>query len=312
MTVTATQRDQLARITLMQVESLALNALEHTLIACWVRLCVYLITKCPEGRLNVSFPNALRALARTQVCCDETQIETLLETYAETQLITWDREAKTISLPDGLGLTARQRASRENGQKGGRPPGSKNRNVVADCRQKEILLASSGGKNVENKNLEKTPLAGARAEAKLASSLEDNKAKLDRAFHRIGKKAYEAVTIDPVRDHGNYAIARQWCADAFAKGMTEDQAERLIISVVTSVSEREKAKGNSVTFGYFSRAVQAAIAKGDIPEAPKSPELRAAERKLAEALANYSERLGYGETGLRRPELNDFLGQVAA
>ncbi|MFT9299205.1 MAG: hypothetical protein ABF542_13965, partial [Gluconobacter sp.] len=65
MKVSATHRTQLAKIALMQVENLALNALDAVMVLSWVRLCTYLILNCPDGVLNVSFPGALSALART-------------------------------------------------------------------------------------------------------------------------------------------------------------------------------------------------------------------------------------------------------
>ncbi|MFT8483350.1 MAG: hypothetical protein ABF689_10140 [Gluconobacter cerinus] len=313
MKVSATHRTQLAKIALMQVENLALNALDAVMVLSWVRLCTYLILNCPDGVLNVSFPGALSALARTKVFCDENLIETYLKTYAETQLITWDQQAKTISLPSDLGVTARQIASRENGRKGGRPPGKSKKGKVQDNRQSSIMLPISGGKDVAQENLEKTHPTRTRAEAKLSfKSSSEDKLKLDAAFNRIGPKAYEAADLDPARDMGNYGIARQWCADGLAKGLTEAEIERLVLFVVREVSARERAKGNGISFGYFHKAVTQAIARGDVPEEPKTLDQLKGERAWEEAMADYNQRRACGETGLRRPELADFMGQVAA
>ena len=314
MKVSATHRDQLSRIALMQVENLALNALEAVQVLSWVRLVTYLILNTADGVLDVSFPGALRALARTKVFCDENLIETYLETYAKTQLITWNRDAQTIALPSNLGMTARQIASRANGKKCGRPRKTPKTGVVTDQRQGNIVLPISGGKDVAHENLEKTHLTGARDKLSLASkSSSEDKLRLNALFSRIGPKAFEAAGYDPARDMPNWGIVRQWNATAIAKGMTDDQIERLICSVVSSVAERQRERGNPAThLGYFTKAVERAITDGDIPDAPKTAEERKAEREWGSAMEDYTSRLACGETGLRRPELADFLAQVAA
>ncbi|MBF0889633.1 hypothetical protein [Gluconobacter cadivus] len=314
MKVSATHRDQLSRIALMQVENLALNALEAVQVLSWVRLVTYLILNTADGVLDVSFPGALAALARTKVFCDVNLIETYLETYAKTQLITWDRDAQTIGLPAGLGMTARQIASRANGAKGGRPRKTPKTGVVADQRQGNIVLPISGGKDVARENPAKTHLTGARDKLSLASkSSSEDKLRLDAMFKRIGPKAFTAAGFDDAKDMPNWGITRTWCAAAVEKGLTEDQTELLVTSVVAAVAERQRERGAQVShLGYFTKAVEQAIAQGDIPEAPKTAEQRKAERAWEQAMQDYSSAIASGETGLRRPELADFLVQAAA
>ncbi|WP_041242758.1 hypothetical protein [Gluconobacter oxydans] len=314
MKVSATHRSQLARVLMMEAESLALNAMEAVMVLSWMRLVRYLILNTAEGVLDVSFPGALAALARTQVFCDANLIETYLETYAKTQLITWDRDAQTIGLPLGLGLTARQIASRANGAKGGRPRKTPKTGVVADRRQGNIALPISGGKDMAHENPAETRPTRTRAEAKLSSkSSSEDKLRLDTMFKRIGPKTLEAAKFDPARGLQNYGLTRQWCAMALEKGLAEDQAERLILGVVESVAERQIERGSPAGhLGYFSRAIEDAIAKGDVPEAPKTAVERKAERDWAAAMEDYTSRLACGEAGLRRPELTDFLAKAAA
>lgn len=313
MTVSATQRTQLSDAFLMQRDNLTLQALGAVMVQVWAQLVMHLITNTSDGVLNVSFPGTLSALARTRLFCDENLIETYLKTYAETQLITWDAKTGVIGLPAELKPSRRAEASRANGRKGGRPRKTPLSGVVADQRQGNIVLPISGGRDVTRENLAKTPLTRASAKAKLSSlSSSEDKLRLDAAFNRIGKKAYDAAELDPARDMGNYGLARQWCADGLAKGLTEDEIERLILFVVREVSAREKAKGNGISFGYFHKAVTQAIARGDVPEAPKTLDQLKGERAWEEAMADYNQRRACGEMNLRRPELSDFVTQVAA
>ncbi|GAN90980.1 phage protein [Gluconobacter frateurii M-2] len=313
MTVSATQRTQLSDAFLMQRDNLTLQALGAVMVQVWAQLVMHLITNTSDGVLNVSFPGTLSALARTRLFCDENLIETYLKTYAETQLITWDAKTGVIGLPAELKPSRRAEASRANGRKGGRLPGKSKKGKVQDNQQGYIPLPISGGKDVTRENLAKTPLTRAPAKAKLSSlSSSEDKLRLDAAFNRIGKKAYDAAELDPARDMGNYGLARQWCADGLAKGLTEDEIERLILFVVREVSAREKAKGNGISFGYFHKAVTQAIARGDVPEAPKTLDQLKGERAWEEAMADYNQRRACGEMNLRRPELSDFVTQVAA
>lgn len=314
MKVSATHRTQLADAFLMQRDNLTLQALGAVMVQVWAQLVMHLITNTTDGVLNVSFPGTLSALARTRLFCDENLIETYLKTYAETQLITWDAASGLIGLPAELQPSRRAVASRENGKKGGRPRKTPKSGVVADQRQGSIVLPISGGKDVARENLDKTPLAGARDKLSLAStSSSEDKLKLDAMFKRIGPKAFEAAGFDHAKDVPNWGVVRVWLSSALAKGMTEEQGERLILSVVKDVADRQRAKGNPAShMGYFTRAVDAAIASGIIPEAPKTLDERKAERAFEAALREYQERLGYGETGLRRPQMSDFVTQVAA
>ncbi|MGC5749526.1 hypothetical protein J4P41_12955 [Gluconobacter sp. NFX36] len=314
MTVSATQRTQLADAFLMQRDNLTLQALGAVMVQVWAQLVMHLITHTPDGVLNVSFPGTLSALARTRIFCDENLIETYLKTYAETQLITWDAKTGVIGLPAELKPSRRAEASRANGRKGGRPPGKTKKGRVQDNRQSSIMLPISGGKDVTRENLAKTPLTRTRDKLSLAStSSSDDKLKLDAMFKRIGPKAFEAAGFDNAKDMPNFGVVRVWLSLALAKGMTEAQGERLILSVVKDVADRQRSKGNPAGhMGYFSKAVEAAISSGIIPEAPKTADERKAERAFEAALRDYQERLGYGETGLHRPQLSDFVAQVAA
>lgn len=223
------------------------------------------------------------------------------KTYGEAGLITWDAKPGLIGLPSRLQPSGRAIASFENSEKGGYLRKTPLSCVITDQCSYNIVLPLFGGKDVAREKLDKKPLARVR-----------DKLRLDAAFNRIGKNAYDAVDLDPARDMGNYELAHQWCADDLAKGLTGDEIERLVMFVVRKVSTSEKTKGNGIRFGYFSRAMTQKIARGDVPEEPKMLDQRRDECVREEAMADYNQRRACGEMHPRRPELSDFVTRVAA
>ncbi|WP_148301114.1 hypothetical protein [Asaia platycodi] len=124
--------------------------------------------------------------------------------------------------------------------------------------------------------------------AKLEAPVSD--AQIDTAYRRIGPKAFEAAGFDPARSMVNHGVVRQWSADALRAGFTVDETERLILGVVTSVTERQAGKGGAIGhLGYFSKAVAEAIARRDLPEAPLSEAEIEADRAFRRDLERWKE-----------------------
>lgn len=238
----------------------------------------------------------------------ETQLETHMQTYAVSRLITYDAASGLVGLPETLQPTRRAVASRVNGKKGGRPPKNTNPSPQRDPRQRTAMMPISGGKKVSQETQGKTQASYTRDKLSLADniSLED-KAKLgvqvsdeqiDAAFKRIGPKAFEAAGFDPVRNLGNFHIVRQWSADALRAGLSVDEAERLILGVVESVSERQRSKGASIShLGYFGKAIGTAIGNRDVPEALMSEYEIEADRAWKRDMDAWRERVVSGAAG---------------
>lgn len=268
----------------MVASDLRLFTLAAEAVVVWVRLVVAIIEYGADGVLHTGKDGApdLATLARFRFHVSETQLETYMETYAKTRLITYDAASGLVGLPEMLMPTRRAIASRLNGRKGGRPPKNANPAPQNDPRQRTAIMPIAGGKVVSSETQTETHGTYARDKLSLActNSFED-KAKLatpvddatiDQTFRRIGPKAFEAAGFDPARDVGNFGIARVWTADALRAGLSPDETERLILDVVSRTAERQQAKGKSIShMGYFSRSIGEAIERREVPDAPMSP-----------------------------------------
>jgi len=312
-----------SRALAMVASDLRLFTLAAEAVVVWVRLISAILEYGADGILHVGKDGApdLATLARFRFHVSETQLETYMQTYAVSRLITYDAASGLVGLPETLQPTRRAIASRLNGKKGGRPPKNTNPTPQRDPRQRTAMMSISGGKKVSQETQSKTQASYTRDKLSLADniSLED-KAKLgaqvsdeqiDTAFKRIGPKAFEAAGFDPARNLGNFHIVRQWSADALRAGLSVDEAERLILGVVGSVSERQRSKGGSIShLGYFSKAIGTAIANRDVPEAPMSDAETLADRAWKRDMDTWRERAASGAFNDPIPNRAEYLARA--
>ncbi|GBR18657.1 hypothetical protein [Asaia spathodeae] len=294
----------------MVASDLRLFTLAAEAVVVWVRLISAILEYGADGILHAGKDGApdLAALARFRFHVTETQLETYMETYAKTRLITYDAASGLVGLPETLQPTRRAIASRLNGKKGGRPPKNVNPTPQHDPRQRTAMMPISGGKTVSCETQHKTQGSYARDKLSLACNISsEDKAKLgaqvsdaqiDTAYQRIGPMAFEAAGFDPARDMGNYRIVRQWVADALHGGLSIEGTERLILGVVETVAERQRSKGASIShLGYFGKAIGTAIANRDVPEAPLNEAEIEADRAWKRDMDAWRERVASGIAG---------------
>ena len=306
MTYSKADQALIARITIMATSNLRLLAMPAEALLMWQRMMMLIVQYGTSGVLSLTGASGVgfSTLATIGLRTSETQLETWLETWAQNLSITWDRQAQTIGFPpELLGIATGSRraaASRENGKKGGRPPKNPTFTPQNDPRQRSAMMPIAGGKTMTDENPAHSRVSRAREKLGLASSNSfEEKAKLeapvsdaqiDTAYRRIGPKAFEAAGFDPARSMVNHGVVRQWSADALRAGFTADEAERLILGVVTSVTERQAGKGGAIGhLGYFSKAVAEAIARRDLPEAPLSEAEIEADRAFRRDLERWKE-----------------------
>ncbi|GBR06371.1 hypothetical protein HW511_00310 [Asaia siamensis] len=315
-----------SRALAMVASDLRLFTLAAEAVVVWVRLISAILEYGADGILHAGKDGApdLATLARFRFHVSETQLETYMETYARTRLITYDAASGLVGLPETLQPTRRAIASRLNGKKGGRPPKNANPAPQHDPRQRTAMMPISGGKTVSQETQCKTQPSHARAKLSLADniSLEDkaklgaqvDDAQIDTAYQRIGPMAFEAAGFDPARDMGNYRIVRQWAADAMRSGLSADETERLILGVVGSVAERQRSKGAAIShLGYFGKAIGTAIANRDVPEAPLSECEIEADRAWKRDIDTWRERVASGVAGAGNdpiPNRADYLDRA--
>jgi len=309
------------RAVTMFATHLALLELGAELQNVWLRLIMAIVEYGRDGVLDLRSDGApsLAGLARFRFHLDETQLETYLETYAKTRLITYDAATGLLGLPDCLAPTRRAIASRINGAKGGRPRKNPDVTPQKDPRQRAALLPIPGGQTVSTKTRDETHETRRAPIAKLADNIsikaiaQPAKEAIDAAYAVVGPAAFEAAGYDQARDMGHYGAARQWCADGLASGLTQDEIMRLVVAKIAAVAERERVAGRQVrSLGYFGKAVTQAIAERDVPDAPKSAARLVAERELDRAMRAYFDRRAAGDMSGTIPQIEDYLAAEAA
>ncbi|GBQ32221.1 hypothetical protein HLH34_04360 [Gluconacetobacter azotocaptans] len=279
MNLSKTQQGMAARLAVMTVTHIRILAMPVEAIVLWQRLVWAIIELGIDGVLPIgeAAGYTLDALARFRVHVTETQLETYIETWAKNLAITYDPGTRTLSLPEELMPSRRAIASRKNGMKGGRRPKNRNPEPQNDPRQRTAMMPIPGGRTVDHETRRQTQEPQCAPIAKLAST--DNRSEAiagtraqkheisDTAFHRIGRGALDAAGFDPARSVANYGIVRQWLADALTAGLSEAEAERLILATIRKGSERAKAKAAVITtLNFFKNSIPEAIARRDVPD----------------------------------------------
>lgn len=277
----------------------------------WIRLMAVILRHGMDGVLTLGNDKqpSFEQLAAIGLQISETQLKTWLETYAKTQLITYDETSGTISFPEELTRSRRATASRLNGKKGGRPRKNVEAQAELHRRQPSLMMPIQGGVATEKENLTETQKE--KRSDKLSLSLEeDKKAKATtESFDAIATTAQEAAGLVP--SPSQYGIIRKWYERATEAGLNPTDIERLITETVSSITDRQIRAGNAPRhMGYFNSAVNEAI--NDYAATLPTPQAKA-ERLYVEALEHYSAEIGQGNYTQRKPRLEDFLSvEVAA
>lgn len=248
-----------------------------------------------------------------------TEFKTHLETQCKTHLFAWDEATQTLIYEPDEGLSARTKANRENGRKGGRP----RKNTITernDPAQRYMPpMPIKGGLDVSKPETQSetqssiAKLASNNLNQAEAKQHKPSKEEIDAVFHRIGPKAWEAGGFDP-KSLANYAIARQWAADGLAQGMTPDEIERLVVTKTAEIAERQRqlhaqGKGDLMDhLGYMKPIIAKAIASRDIPPAPQTPEQKAADEQYLAAVQAWRSNGMKGDM----PRYEDYRAKVAA
>lgn len=294
-----------------------MQALGPAAFGIWVMLMGLIDEIGNEGSATFGMGRApaLADVARLRFGMTETELKTQIETQSKTHLLSWNDETQTLAYAAELQPSKRTIANRLNGAKGGRP--TKNRLTErTDPAQRHLppMLIQGGKPMLSGKTQPEThaPIAKlAITESNQAIAKAPAPEAIDAVYQRIGPKAFELAGLDPVKDMSNWMAARQWAADGLAHGMTPDEIDRLVSAVVASVTERQQAKDSGWKpkhIGYFTPAVKAAIAAGDVPEAAMTPE----RRKAGQAFER--DMLAWMRSGAQgpMPRLEDYFGKAAA
>jgi len=318
------RKKPLEKISDMADQDLRLRALGFFTIGIWHALMRLVLDHGHDGRLAFGQGRmpSLSDIARIRFDMSEAEFITQLITQSKSELIYWDAASETVGWPAELMPDARTLANRANGKKGGRPPKNANPSPQNDPRQRTAIMPIAGGKSMSEGQLSETQTETASRVASLASniSLEDkaklgarevSDAQIDEAYRCIGPKAFAAAGFDPARDMGDYRAARQWVAQALRSGMSPAEAERLILAEVTRLAERQSNAGNPIRWlGYCSKAIDDAITKGDVPEAPMSEAETLADRSWKRDMAAWRERAASGAFNDPIPNRAEYLARA--
>lgn len=310
-------RKNMGKLILEMGCDIRMQALGHAAFGIWVMLVGLIDEIGLNGSVTFGMARApsLADVARIRFGMTETELKTHLETQSGTELISWNDETQTLAYGPELQPSKRTLANRENGRKGGRPPGKRITERTDPAQRHMPPMLIKGGKVMQDGKTQPethAPIAklanteGNKARAKLC---EPSKEAIDAVYRRIGPKAFDAAGFDPARSMGNWSAARQWAADGLANGMSADEIERLVVAEITTITERQNAAGKPVThLGYFKNAISQAIALGNIPAPVRSEKELAAEKDWEQAMKEWMRAGANGP----QPQLSEFLQKVAA
>lgn len=306
------------RILTMVATDLMFLQMTMDAVLVWQRLMFIILEKGVDGSLRTKGDGAcsLGGIVQFRLGISITQLETYIETYARNLLITYDPASGTLGLPPALMPSRRALSSRENGKKGGRPRNNSNPLPQDDPRQRTAMMPIPGGKAMDQETQRETQEAKRAPIAKLANASNNSEALADaraekptvsdEAYHRAGRAAFEAAGFDPARSVATYGIVRQWLADALAGGLTEREAERLIVATVRNGTERAVAANKTVTsLMYFSKSVPEAIARRDVPDVKLTAEEMIAYKAARREWAKASQHADVGPV----PRAEEFVGR---
>ncbi|MGO2958655.1 MAG: hypothetical protein ACTIDN_06410 [Acetobacter sp.] len=299
---------------LAMATDIRLQALGHTAMGVWFQLMAFICEMGFEGSVTFGVGRipALSDVAAIGFRMSVDELKTHIKTQCETQLLAWDDASETLSFGPEQQPSRRTLANRANGAKGGRPPKLRITERTDPAQKHLPPMAIQGGKTMETQKTH-APIAKlankTNTNLALAKQAEPSKEAIDALFNVLGPKAFEAAGFDPARDMGNWSAVRQWVADGLAKGLTAEEIERLVLSVVADVADRQRASGKPAShLGYFKKAVQAAIASGAIPAPVLTVADQIAERECENAIKDWARNGCNGPA----PKVSDFVKKAAA
>ncbi|ANA13091.1 hypothetical protein WG31_02950 [Acetobacter oryzifermentans] len=310
-------RKSMGKLIFAMAQDIRMLALGNTAFGIWVKLIALIEEIGLDGSLTFGMARApsLADIARIQFDMTETELKTHLETQSKTQVLSWNADTQTLAYGPELQPSKRTLANRENGKKGGRPPG-KHITERTDPAQRYLPpMSIKGGKSMPASQTQpKThgsiaKLALTKSNKALAKQGMPSNEEIDTVYNCIGPKAFEAAGFDPARDMQNWSAARQWAADGLKAGLTVDEIERLVISEVSRIAQRQREKGKPAThLGYFGKAVQQSIALGNVPPPVRTQAEQQAETQWEQAMQDWM------RTGCQspQPQITDFIKQAAA
>ena len=180
------------------------------------------------------------------VSMEQTETETHLETLIEKGLLARD-DAGRLLCPAMDGISARARAARENGRKGGRPRKDAALTPQNDTRQVVAKLPISGGllKPTETQHWE-NPSAGAAARTSTTTSPEGRETQ-SRAWRQLAEEAIATAGLTLKRP--DWTVAREW--------MEAGHSAELVLRVIADVAGRPGFQADRVsTLRYFTQAIE--------------------------------------------------------
>ncbi len=174
-------------------------------------LCFKLVKLMATAAYDGAIPYSDAARVSLLVSMEVTETETYLKALLETELLTRD-DAGRLLCPAMEGVSAKARAARENGRKGGRPRKEAALTPQNDARQVVAKLPISGGLSKPNETQRwETPSAGAAP--RITTSTEVNGSSttgLSPEACALGREAMEIAGI--VSRRPDWSPAERWLA----------------------------------------------------------------------------------------------------
>jgi hypothetical protein len=215
------------------------------------KLVKLMATPAYDGAIPFSDPARVSLL----VSMEGTETETHLETLIEKGLLARD-DAGRLLCPAMEGISARARAARENGRKGGRPRKDAPVTPQNDARQVVAKLPIPGGlaKPSETQRWE-TPSAGA---APRTTTSTEGTTTESGAWQELAQKAIAVAGLSMKRP--DWTVARDW--------LEAGHSAEHVLAVVADVAARPGFRAESVTtLRYFSPAIARQASAGPAPVA---------------------------------------------
>lgn len=209
-------------------------------------LCFKLVKLMAAPSFDGAIPFSDTARVSLLVSMEQTETETHLETLIEKGLLARD-DAGRLLCPAMEGISARARAARENGRKGGRPRKEAAVTPQNDARQLVAKLPIAGGlsKPTETQRWE-TPSAGAAPRASSSTSSLEERETQSRSWRELAQEVIAIAGLALKRP--DWTTAKEW--------LDAGHSAEHVLAVVADVSGRASFPREKVsTLRYFTPAI---------------------------------------------------------